>query len=120
LSFVEEKWKDTMNLKLFLMSRTSFYFIALMPLSACFPSDIDGRAVDGTSLSLLFYSGGNRIDDLIIYEGFRLNSGARVQAECVLIGKDIIGNDECKRYEVYRSSWVIIPEGAIFDRPEMF
>ena len=120
-------------------SRVAISAALLVFLAGCFPSDINGRRPDGNNVKLLFYPGGNRLDDLVIFEGtnyfgkaqyqiddplgdigFRLSSGERVQAECVLVGKDIIGNDECKRYVVYRSSWDVIPEGTIFDRPEMY
>jgi len=88
---------------------------------------------------MLFYPGGRNIDDLLIYQGqnyfgtaqyqiddplgdigFRLNSGECIQAECNVIGDNIIGEDECKRYEIYRSSWETIPEGTVVDTPEMF
>ena len=88
---------------------------------------------------MLFYPGGGNLDDLLIYQGqnyfgtaqyqiddplgdigFRLNSGERIQAECNVIGENIIGEGECKRYEVYRSSWETIPEGTVVDTPEMF
>ena len=98
-----------------------------------------GGRQTGALVTMQFYPGGNVLDDLVIFQGqnhfgaaqyqiddllgdigFRFNSGARVQAECVLVGPDIIGQDECKRYEVYRSSWDRIPEGTVFERPQIF
>lgn len=126
-----------MSLKVF--PRLLSVIVAASTLSACFPSDIQGTTADGKDISLMFYPGGNKLDDLIIHDGqnffgkgqyqiddplgdigFRFRSGERVQAECKTVGKDIMGDDECKRYHVYRSDWPIIPEGSEFDRPEMF
>jgi len=108
-------------------------------VAGCFSTDITGRTPSGQEVTMLFYHGDDNIDDLVIFEGrnyfgtaqyqisdplgdigFRLNSGERAQAECIVIGKDIYGQDECRRYEVYRSSWDAIPEGSLFDRTEMF
>ncbi len=44
-------------------------------------------------------------DDPMTDIGFRLKSGQRVQAECTATGKDVIGKDECEKYEVYRSTF---------------
>lgn len=61
-----------------------------------------------------------QVDDPLGDIGFRLSSGERVQAECIEQGKDFIGQTECKTYEVYRSSWSLVPEGALFPRPSVF
>lgn len=123
----------------------SFYrilAISLAPtlaLAACFPTDLTGETPDGSQIELMFYPGGSRLDDLVIYDGhnyfgkgqyqnndplgdigFRLTSGERVQAECKTVGQDIMGDPECKRYIVYRSTWKVVPEGTEFGRPEMF
>lgn len=111
----------------------------LILVGGCFPADLSGRTPAGDELRFLFYPGGEALDDLVIFEesnyfgkaqyqiddpladvGFRLNTGERVQAECVVIGEDILGDDECRRYEVYRSSWDKIPEGTHFDSPDLF
>ncbi|MDU8927011.1 hypothetical protein RXV86_06415 [Alisedimentitalea sp. MJ-SS2] len=84
---------------------------------------------------MLFYPGGNTIDDLLIVDGvnhfgkaqyqiddplgdigFKFSTGERIQAECVREGKNIIGDPECQRYEVYRSSFDPI-DGTQADRP---
>ena len=113
--------------------------LATIPaLSACFPTEFK-IATDEKTLTAMFYPGGDVLDDLLIIDGenyfgkaqyqindplgdigFRFNSGERVQAECAQIGKDIIGNDECKLYEVYRSDFALIPEEVQIPRPQMF
>lgn len=114
-------------------------FVGMLSLSGCISSEVIGKKPDGSPVHVLFYTGGSKLDDLVIIDnvnyfgkaeyqtdnplgdiGFKLSSGERVQAECSFVGKDIIGNEECKKYKVYRSSWPIIPEGSEFDRPEMF
>lgn len=111
----------------------------LMLLSACMPAEIKGEKPNGDQVTLSFYPGGTSLDDLVIIDGknhfgkaqyqmddpigdigFRFNTGERVQAECVLVGKDIIGQDECKQYEVYRSNWAQIPSGTKFARPSLY
>ena len=52
--------------------------------------------------------------------GFRTNAGERVQAECVSVRQNFMNEDECARYEVYRSSFGPVLEGTTFNRPEMF
>ena len=121
-----------------LKSITTASFLAIL-LSGCFPAEVSLRGAKTEDATILFYPGGNRLDDLLIVDGvnhfgkaqyqmddpladvgFRFNSGERVQAECVKIGEDIIGQPECKRYEVYRSSFDAIPVGTNAARPEMF
>ena len=108
-------------------------------LSACMPAEVIGQKPDGQEVRVMFYPGGTVLDDLIIIDGvnyfgsaqyqiddpvgdvgFRLSSGERVQAECVSTRKDFIGNDECVRYEVYRSSFDLIPMGSTFNAPSIF
>ena len=108
-------------------------------LSACMPAEVIGQKPDGQEIRVMFYPGGTVLDDLIIIDGvnyfgsaqyqiddptgdvgFRLSSGERVQAECVSTRKDFIGNDECVRYEVYRSSFELIPMGSTFNAPSIF
>ncbi|MFG6535197.1 hypothetical protein ACGYK5_15300 [Sulfitobacter sp. 1A16787] len=108
-------------------------------LAGCFPAEVLLEGATAKTPVILFYPGGDVIDDLLIVDGenhfgkaqyqiddpmgdigFRLQDGRRVQAECIIQGKDIIGQPECKRYEVYRSSFDPIPEGTQANRPSMF
>jgi hypothetical protein len=116
-----------------------FIVVSAFTLSGCMNAVIVGTRPDGSEIRLLFYPGGSILDDLIIIDGvnyfgtaqyqvddpladvgFRLKSGERVQAECVSVVKNFMDKDECARYEIYRSSFGLIPEGSIFDRPKMF
>lgn len=104
-------------------------------LSACLPSEFQ---IDNgqKTLDISFYPGGDIIDDLLIIDGvnyfgkaqyqfgdplgdigFRFNNGQRVRAECIQVGKDIIGEDECKLYEVFRSDFELIPVGIQIPKP---
>ncbi|WP_041527053.1 hypothetical protein [Paracoccus aminophilus] len=113
--------------------------VAVVMLAGCFPTDLTGVRPDGTKITMMFYPGGSRLDDLTIIEGrnyfgkgqyqmddpladvgFRMKDGPRIQAECTLKGKDIMDQPECKEYTVYRSDFALIPEGTRFARPEMF
>lgn len=113
--------------------------VALTLLAGCFPTDLTGVRPDRTKIAMMFYPGGNRLDDLIIIEGrnyfgkgqyqmddpfadvgFRMNEGPRIQAECTLKGKDVMDQPQCKEYTVYRTDFDLIPEGTRFARPEMF
>ena len=112
--------------------------VAMLSLGACFPTEFKVETEQKTS-NVLFYPGGDILDDLLIIDGvnyfgkaqyqiddpladigFRFNDGQRVRAECAQVGKDIIGEDECKLYEVYRSDFDLIPEGVRVPRPQMF
>jgi hypothetical protein len=114
-------------------------FVSAFALAGCMPAEIIGQKPDGNEIRLMFYPGGSILDDLIIIDGvnyfgtaqyqmddpigdvgFRLKSGERAQAECVSVRKNFMGDDECARYEVYRSSFDLIPEDTTFSRPEMF
>ena len=117
----------------------TFAALALLALAGCFPTDLTGTKPDGGKITLMFYPGGSKLDDLVILAGqnhfgkgqyqiddpladvgFRLQNGTRIQAECTLTGKDMMGDPECKEYTVYRSTFAPIPEGTRFPRPEMF
>ena len=113
--------------------------ICMVFVTGCMPAEVIGQKPDGNEIRVMFYPGGTVLDDLIIIEGvnyfgsaqyqmddpigdvgFRLTSGDRVQAECVSTREDFMGNDECVRYEVYRSSFELIPVGSNFNAPSIF
>ncbi len=121
------------------MKRLYLCAIAMLALTGCFPAEVTLENSATKTPTILFYPGSDVLDDLLIIDGvnyfgkaqyqindplgdigFRLNDGRRVQAECILEGKDIIGDVECKRYEVYRSSFDLIPVGAQANRPSIF
>ena len=121
------------------MKRYYLCAIATLALSGCFPAEVTLENSATRTPTILFYPGGDVLDDLLIIDGvnyfgkaqyqiddpigdigFRINDGRRVQAECIRQGKDIIGEVECKRYEVYRSSFDLIPVGAQANSPSMF
>lgn len=108
-------------------------------LSACMSASIKGRSPSGEPIEFMFYTGGSALDDLIIFDGtnyfgkaayqmddplgdigFRFKDGRRVQAECSVSGKDMIGQPECKEYKVYRSNFEGIVEDSTFFRPSIF
>lgn len=60
------------------------------------------------------------MDFNVMIDSNTLSKLGRVQAECIKVGENIVGDPECKRYEVYRSSFKAIPVGSIADRPEAF
>ena len=110
-----------------------------LALAGCMPAAFQINKPNGDKLDISFYPGGNALDDLIIIDGvnyfgkaayqfddpmgdvgFRFKNGQRVRSECISVGKDIIGEDECKLYEVYRSDFDLIPEGSKIPRPQMF
>ena len=112
---------------------------AIAALSGCFSSEITLELPDNTTKAILFYTGSDNLADLLIVDGqnyfgkaqyqiddpmgdigFRLETGERVQAECIKLGKNFIDEDECKLYEVYRSSFDPIPVGTKTERPSMF
>lgn len=105
-------------------------------LTGCLPAEITAQKPNGEKISAIFYPGGSALDDLLIiggknyfgkaqYQindpmgdvGFRFNSGERIQAECTQKGKDIIGNPDCKRYTVFRSSFPQFPEKTVINKP---
>lgn len=88
---------------------------------------------------LMFYFGGSKLDDLVIFVGqnyfgkgqyqiddflvdvgFWLEDGMWIQVECILIGKDMMGDLECKEYIVYCLIFLLIFEGMWFFWFEMF
>jgi hypothetical protein len=114
----------------------TFAIGAVFLLSGCIPSEITGQKPNGEKVSVLFYPGGTALDDLIIIAGknyfgkaqyqindplgdvgFRLKSGERVQAECAQQGKNIIGQPDCKKYTIYRSSFALLPEKTVMLKP---
>lgn len=120
-------------------SALAFLVSSLLVLSGCFPAEITLRGSNTASPVVLFYPGGDVIDDLLIVDGvnhfgkaqyqiddpigdigFRMLDGRRIQAECIQQGKDIIGETECKEYEVYRSSFDPIPVGTTALKPSLY
>lgn len=113
----------------------SVLLIAIL-LAGCIPAEINGLKPNGEKISATFYPGGTALDDLLIiggknyfgkaqYQindpmgdvGFRFKSGERIQAECTQKGKDIVGQPDCKRYTVYRSSFAQFPEKTVINKP---
>lgn len=109
---------------------------AVFALTGCLPSEIVGQKPNGEKVVVMYYPGGTALDDLLIIAGknyfgkgqyqmddpvgdvgFRFKSGERFQAECVQQGKNIIGQPECKKYSIYRSSFPLLPEKTIILRP---
>ena len=115
-----------------------FAIFSLPAISACVPTEFNIDTGHKT-LQVMFYPGGDVLDDLIIIDGvnyfgkaqyqigdplsdmgFRFNSGKRVRAECMQNGKNILGEDECKLYEVYRSDFELIPKGSRTPRLQLW
>ena len=113
--------------------------LSAVSLSGCFSTGITLELPDNTFKEILFYTGSDNLSDLLIVDGenyfgkaqyqiddplgdlgFRLETGERVQAECIKVGKDIIDEEECTIYEVYRSSFSPIPLGTRIERPSLF
>lgn len=109
---------------------------AVFVLSGCLPSEIVGQKPNGEKVVAMFYPGGTALDDLLIIAGknyfgkaqyqmddalgdigFRFKSGERFQAECTQQGKNIIGQPECKKYTIYRSSFPLLPERTVILKP---
>ena len=62
-----------------------------------------------------------QIDDPMGDIGFTFSDGKKIRSECIVRRYDIIiGQDVCKKYEVYRSNFDLIPEGTIVPRPQLF
>jgi hypothetical protein len=119
--------------------KTGIGILPLVFVCGCFPAEITAKKPDGGVVNALFYPGGSILKDILIIDdvnyfgkaqyqmddpladiGFRFENGSRIVAECTQEGKDIIGQPECKSYEVYRSDFELIPEGSTAVRPEMF
>ncbi len=105
-------------------------------LSGCVPSEVVGQKPNGESVVALFYPGGAALDDLLIIDGknyfgkaqyqiddpvgdvgFRLKSGEKFQAECTQQGPNIIGQPECKKYTIFRSTFPLLPVNTVFSKP---
>ena len=121
------------------MSKIAKLAMLFCILSGCMPVAVELVKPDDSTLSVAFYPGGNTLEDLIIINGenyfgkamyqfddpvgdigFKFNDGRKVRSECISEGKDIIGQTECKMYEVYRSNFDLIPEGTKVPRPQLF
>ena len=128
--------KSLLNMNLLKIPLIGFFTIS--SLSACMPTELE---IDNgkNMLTVKFYPGGDIIDDLLIINGvnyfgkaqyqfddsladigFRFNDGKRVRAECIQVGKDFIGEDECKLYEVFRSDFELLPEQTKIPQPDIF
>lgn len=113
--------------------------VIVAALSGCYSSEIYLELPDSKIKPVQFYTGSDNLPDLLIVDGvnyfgkaqyqiddpmgdigFRLETGERVQAECIKLGKNFIDEDECKLYEVYRSSFDPIPVGTRAEPPSMF
>ena len=103
------------------------------------PAKVNVIKPDGSQAEISFYPGGNAMDDLLIVDGknyfgkgsyqmddpmgdigFTFKDGSKFRSECINTGKDFIGEDECKLYEVYRSNFDLVPEGTKIPRPQLF
>lgn len=110
----------------------------LMFTQACIPSYTELTNANGQELVVLFYPGGEVIPDLLIINGvnhfgsaqytfgdpladigFRFQTGEKVNAECVSARKDILGEDECAVFQVYRSDFDAFPVGTNIPNPGM-
>jgi hypothetical protein len=112
--------------------------ILIATLTGCMPSEINITNPDGKKFLVSFYPGGTELDDLIIINGknyfgkaqyqmndkmgdigFRTKEGLKVLAECKDIGKDILGESECKTYIVFRSNIDAIKQGATITKSNL-
>nr|WP_319516002.1 hypothetical protein [uncultured Cohaesibacter sp.] len=119
--------------------RTFLFVLPLVLLTACVPAKINGQKPDGTKLKILFYPGGPKLDDLVIFEGknyfgkvseldndpandisFVLNGGKTFIAECTAVQADKSNSPKCMEYEIYRSDDDAIPERTVFYRPRLY
>lgn len=114
--------------------------VCLLTLSACNASKLEGTTADGKKITVLYYDGGSKLEDLLIISeinyfgkaslpehddplgdvGFRFKSGERLRAECVSNHLNSLDKPECDTYEVFKSSFALIPEGTRFPRPKLF
>ena len=121
------------------MKKIIFGCVIAVSLSGCMPVKVSINKPNGSQSEMSFYPGGNTLDDLLIIDGknyfgkaayqiddpmgdigFTFNDGKKIRSECINKGPDIIGNDECKLYEVYRSNFELVPEGSKIPRPQLF
>lgn len=111
---------------------------ALLVMQACIPTSVKLTNADGHDMLVMYYPGGTSLPDLVLINGtyyfgkaqyqlddpsadigFRFESGERVRAECIRVGKDIIGQDRCALYEVFRSDFRLFPEGTLIPSPRL-
>ncbi|WP_319498923.1 hypothetical protein [uncultured Cohaesibacter sp.] len=124
------------------MKRSIGLTLAILPLmlmTACVPVKISGQKPDGTKVRLLFYPGGDKLQDLVILDDhnyfgtvseldnapandlqFTLSDGRTFAAECTAVQVDAANNPKCMEYEVYRSEDDAIPERTVFYRPRWY
>ena len=121
------------------VGRVVVVVLPLVALTACVPAKIRGQKPDGTKISLLFYPGGPKLDDLVIFEGqtyfgkvselnnapsndieFKLKDGRTFIAECTAVQLDKANLPKCMEYDVYRSDDEAIPEDTVFYRPRWY
>ena len=111
---------------------------AVVFLSGCLPFEAQIHTEVGTH-NIMFYPGGSTLDDLMIINGinyfgaaqyqiddpigdigFRFNDNGRVRAECISVGRDFIGQPECKLYEIFSSDFELLPAGTKVPKPTLF
>ncbi|WP_122075593.1 hypothetical protein [Pseudophaeobacter sp. EL27] len=109
---------------------------ALLVMQACIPTSVKLTNADGHDMLVMYYPGGTSLLDLVMINGtyyfgkaqyqlddpladigFRFESGERVRAECIRVGQDIIGQDRCTLYKVFRSDFRLFPEGTLIPSP---
>ncbi|WP_316859370.1 hypothetical protein [uncultured Cohaesibacter sp.] len=119
--------------------KTFLCCFVLVGLSACVPAKISGQKPDKTKISLLFYPGGVKLDDLVVFDGktyfgkvdtlkndpvddlrFTLTSGEIFIGQCTAFMPDEEQLPKCMEYEVYQSDREEIPIGTNFYRPRWF
>ncbi|WP_319411149.1 hypothetical protein [uncultured Cohaesibacter sp.] len=113
--------------------------LPLIMLTACVPAKISGQKPDGTKIRLLFYPGGPKLKDLVIFEeqvyfgkveeltnepandiSFTLENGKRFIAECTAVQVDKTNSPKCMEYDIYHSEDEAIPENTVFYRPRWY
>lgn len=122
------------------MKKVLVAVLGLAVLAGCQAQTIKFDKPGGETVEVLTYPGGSYADDLMIVNGvnyfgkigfdmndaltdlsWRGNNGTKVQAECVETGKaDYTDEIECVMYEVYRSTFDLIPSGTTFRAPKRF
>jgi hypothetical protein len=107
-------------------------------LGACRSAEVTVVRRDLSEIPVKFYRASGDMDDLLIVRGinhfgtasyddtdnltdlaFRFNSGQKIIAECVRIHAPT-GVDVCELYEILKSNFGLIPEGARFYAPRMY
>nr|WP_321458206.1 hypothetical protein [uncultured Cohaesibacter sp.] len=119
-----------------LLTQSLLSCLLLLPAAACVPAKIQGEKLDGTKISVLYYPGGPKLDDLVILDGqnyfgkvselkndpandiqFKLVDGKTFIAECTAVQLNKDKTAICMEYDVYRTDDEAIPEGTVFYRP---